>query len=287
MLAIANINGMSIDRRVCGVSCLLLMQLVGCAAQPVNPSFPVTMEDARVAWSVMEDHPIALTRPVVVLGGIYDPGFAAGAIARRIKEIAGPDAPIVHVGFLDTGSFDRSAAKVLEAVDRAFPSVIPTQTTEVDVIGVSMGGLVARYAASEMYRADSGRRLSVRTLYTISSPHTGAKLAWVPTFDKRVIDMRGDSEFLQQLNAEARNYELVAYARLGDQVVGENNAAPPGMTPRWIVARHGLSHVSAYSDTRILADIARRLRGETPLSTDPPAPLPSKQSADGEARSDD
>lgn len=222
----------------------------------------------------MEDQPKALVRPVVVLGGIYDPGIAASHVARKLREIAGEDAPIVHLGFLDTGTFDGSADKVVEALNERFPSCDPHQTIDVDVIGFSMGGLVARYASSDEYAAKGRQRLRIVRLFTVSSPHQGANLAWVPTFDARVIDMRRNSAFLARLNAEPINYELFAYARLGDLVVGETNAAPTGTTPWWLSKHHGLSHASAYSDSRILADIARRLRGEMSFSTYPPAPLP-------------
>jgi hypothetical protein len=259
---------------IIGGACLL----AGCAA-PVNPSFPLTMADAKVVWSAMEDDPRALARPVVILGGIYDPGLAASHVAKKLHEIAGDDAPIVHVGFLDTESFDRCAAKVIDEVNERFASVNPARTIELDVIGFSMGGLVARYAASDAYAARSGRRLAIARLFTVSSPHQGAKLAWVPTFDRRIIDMRADSDFLHRLNAEPRGYELVAYARLHDQVVGEDNAAPPGETAWWLSKHFGLSHATAYSDMRILADIARRLRDEHPFTSEPAWPLPIDQAS--------
>jgi hypothetical protein len=255
---------------------LLIACLAGCSASVVNPSFPLTLADAKIAWCAMKDQPKALERPVIVLGGIYDPGIAAAHVADEIREIAGDDAPVLHIGFLDTGSFDRSARKVIEAVDKRFPSNDPNRTVEVDVVGFSMGGLVGRYAASDMYAASTGRRLQVKRIFTISSPHRGAKLAWVPTMDRRVIDMRADSDFIERLNAEPRSYELFAYARLGDEVVGEDNAAPLGQTPWWLSKHTGFSHASAYSDTRIMADIARRLRGEEPFAREPAASLPKR-----------
>ena len=98
----------------------------------------------------------------------------------------------------------------------------------------------------------------------------------VPTFDQRVIDMRSGSEFLDRLNAAPRRYELIPYARLGDMVVGEENAAPPGETAWWLAKSGGPAHMLAATDARILADIARRLRGEEPLTISPAAPLPPK-----------
>jgi pimeloyl-ACP methyl ester carboxylesterase len=150
-------------------------------------------------------------------------------------------------------------------------------TVEVDVIGFSMGGLVARHAA----RPNSlGKRLNIRRLFTISSPHRGARLASLPTVDQRMIDMRPGSAFLADLNSHLSeaDYELLAYTRLGDMIVGPENAAPPGMSPWWVAnASFSLAHISAGADPRILADIARRLRNEPPFTTTPASPLPGEE----------
>jgi len=255
---------------------VILLLLAGCA-RPTNPSFPLTSAAAKVAWSAMEDDPKPLARPIVVLGGIYDPGWAAASVENNLQKIAADtdDRNIIHVGFLDTLSFDGAAEKVIKAVDSRFPNAHAdaSHTIEVDVIGFSMGGLVARYAASDMHFDKAGRRLRIHRLFTVSSPHQGAKLAWVPVPDSRISDMRSGSEFLEQLNAEQPDYEIIAYARLGDEVVGERNAALPGDTPYWL-SKQVFSHASAYSDTRILADIGRRLRDEQPFTRSPPAALP-------------
>ena len=246
----------------------------GCT-HPVNPSFPLTSADAKIAWSAMREQPRPLQRPIVVLGGIYDPGLAAAKVENSLHEIVceADHDRIVHLGFLDTLSFNGAANKAIEVVDQHFTSNDSSQTIEVDVIGFSMGGLVARYAASEAYFTESGRRLRIHRLFTVSSPHMGAKLAWIPMPDSRVSDMRRGSEFLERLNHEPCDYEIIAYARLGDAVVGEENAAPPGQRPYWL-SKQVVSHASAYSDKRILADIARRLREEQPFTREPAAALP-------------
>jgi hypothetical protein len=175
----------------CSVLFLALATAFAGCAQQTNPSFPVSSADAKVAWSAMKESPKPLQRPVLVLGGIYDPGLAAASVERSLQQILcnADDEKIVHVGFLDTGSFDRAARKAIEAVDKRFASDDPECTVEVDVIGFSMGGLVARYAASDAYAAKAGRRLRVHRVFTVSSPHQGAKLAWVPMPDSRVSDM--------------------------------------------------------------------------------------------------
>jgi hypothetical protein len=77
------------------------------------------------------------------------------------------------------------------------------------------------------------------------------------------------------LNAQPIPYPLYTYVRLGDKQVGEANAAPAGMTPWWVSNEDwDDAHGDARHDPRILADIARRLRGESPLALNPPALFP-------------
>ncbi len=147
--------------------------------------------------------------------------------------------------------------------------------TEVDVVAISMGGLVARYAATPGDQDTAP--LAIRRLFTLASPHRGARLARYLHPDPRTRDMRAGSGFLARLD-EARDecdYELVPYGRLGDWIVGVENAAPPCTSPWWV---SNLPFQDAHSDIardpRLLADIARRLRGERPWTTEPPSPLP-------------
>jgi len=252
-----------------------LTAFTGCGPQIVNPSVPVTLTEARDAWKDMRESPKPLERPLVVLGGLFDPGVAARGMERRLRAISqGKKTPIIHVGFSDTDSFDKSADKVIRHVNRAFEAENSWLTTEVDVVAFSMGGVVARYAASDLYATQSGHRLNINRLFTVSSPHCGARLAWLPLFDGRVNDMQTDSRFLHDLNAEACSYEIIPYTRLGDEVVGESNTAPPGQTPWWVATSDFWSHMYAYRDPCILADIGRRLRGEPTFTVDPPTPLP-------------
>jgi hypothetical protein len=47
------------------------------------------------------------------------------------------------------------------------------------------------------------------------------------------------------------------------------------MTPIWVPnLLLEDSHLTAFSDPRIIGDIARRLRGETPFTSEPAEPLP-------------
>ena len=51
------------------------------------------------------------------------------------------------------------------------------ETVEVDVIGMSLGGVVAVWSSLE--DAGLGKRLKIRNLYTISSPLSGSNFASV------------------------------------------------------------------------------------------------------------
>jgi hypothetical protein len=294
---------------------------LGCAKQPPNPSFNVSNDDAKAALREMSRDAKPLPRPLVVLGGLQDPGIAVSVLCDDFRRLSGDDPRVIGVSFFFGGNFDNCRKRVIDAVDEAFPSDDPVWTTEVDVVAVSMGGLVARYAAvapasekagasaasdqtttatraeTETTNAPDGapaRRLRIARLFTISSPHRGAALAYLPTLNPLQIDMRAGSKFLRRLDAcdglavtdadaslahtrPATGYELIPYVRLNDMIVGESNAAPTGWTPRWVPAEPFQdSHLFAIADPRIVADIARRLRGEPPLTTDPPAPLPAQ-----------
>lgn len=244
----------------------LLLWLVGlcaCASDaPQNPSLPLDRSAARAALASMERAPVRLTRPVLVLAGYLDPGMFAEELARRLREATG-DPRVYTIAFLDCLTFDACRARVLAVAQRL-------DLGEVDAVGVSMGGLVARHAAAP--HVDAPGRLKVARLFTIATPHRGARWAQLPTLHPCQLAMRAGSPFLQRLDAQPRRFPLYCYVVRRDLVVGEANAAPPGQRAWWVAASLGPTHYGAQGDDRIVADIARRLRGEAPFATEPPAP---------------
>ncbi len=247
--------------------------LTGCASGPVNPSFNISVADARADLARMRSDARHAPRPIVIIGGYCDPGVVGFAVARSLRACFTDDIRIVSFQPAAILSMDTARERLVDKVQAAFPTDDPAATAEVDVVAVSMGGLVARHAALPR---DGQRRLRIATLYTLSSPHRGAQTAVVPTFEPRVADMRAGSEFLTRLDAAPRDYAIVPYGRLGDFIVGVENTAPPGQIIRWVpTPALQTAHIQVYSDERILADIVRRMRGEKPFSTDPAAPLPS------------
>lgn len=262
---------------------LLVVALTGCAPRPVNPSFSVPSADAKQFVREMRADPLTLDRPVVACAGWADPGFASSYWTGQLRRaFADADDRTLGVHFARRYTFDGCRDRLIAAVDRAFPTDDPDWTTEVDVVAFSMGGLVARYAAAEPAAVDPARpttrrRLKIRRLFTISTPHRGATMARVPTLERRVVGMRAGSPFLARLDGAwpGRRYRCVAYTRLNDPIVGTAHTAPPGTTPYWVAAPPlARSHQKAYRDPRIVADILCRLRGDTPLTAEISTPLP-------------
>jgi pimeloyl-ACP methyl ester carboxylesterase len=256
--------------------------LAACALKaPVNPSFSISAKEARGALREMRRAPKRLERPLIVLGGYLDPGIGPWWTARRLRELT-RDRRVLAVDVGTCASFAACRKRLIDEVERAFPISDPEWTAEVDALAISMGGLVARDAAASA--PDDGdettppaKRLKLKRLFSISTPHRGARLASMPCFLEVHRDMRPGSEFLKRLEAAyaEKDYAVFPYVRLGDSIVGPENAAPRGEHPIWVSNPFFQpAHIGAALDSRIFADLVRRLRGEEPFANDPRSPLP-------------
>ncbi len=255
---------------------LVLLPACGYTAGPKNELFEITRADARGEFARMRANPVELKRPVVILNGYRGPGYAVQPFLRRMAALTSADRRDWHaVNYTEVGSIERAAEIAANAVDARWPSGDPDETIEVDVIGISMGGLVAREAAlPPEARGRGGKRLRIARLYTIGTPHRGATMAERLAIVNPGLQMTPGSAYLASLDealAEA-DYELIAYAQLNDTWVGDQNTAPPGHDPIWAPGTPILSHFRMTGNRLIVADIARRLRGESPLAE--PSPVP-------------
>jgi hypothetical protein len=265
-----------LPRRLALVATGLLGLLAsGCASGPVNPSVPLDRQAASAELRSMAADRRPLARPVLVLGGYLDPGPMVGTTAMMMRRCVSNPAWVVPITTTGCGSFEASCAHVRRTLARRLGLESGT-TIEVDVVGISMGGLVGRSLRLPATTDDGGPTIVLDRLFTISTPHQGAAMASLPAMDPIARAMRPDSDFLAGLDAEApADDRTFAYARLGDRIVGTERCAPPGRGVWWVATpAFSLAHIDAHRDPRVLADILRRLRGETPYATDPPAPLP-------------
>ena len=261
--------------RILSTGCLLIC-FVGCAEQPINPSFPVTTPQARAKIHLMRTDPQPLERPLVVVGGFLDPNIRAPLTAHFFSGLT-RSAKIIPVSLAFCGSFEDCRATIIAAVDKNCPSTDNQWTSEVDVVGMSLGGLASRYAAAPDRLNNSSRRLRIARLFSVSSPQNGATLAQIISLCEFHHDMQPGSQFLQTLasNDAQAGYKLYPYVLLHDEIVGAKYSAPPGVNPWWAANPPLISpHLAAMIDDRILADIALRLRGEPPFTRDPAAALP-------------
>lgn len=260
--------------------------LQGCIALPEqNMTLGLTRPAAAAEAERMRREHVGLERPVVILNGYRGLPTLTARVASILTDMTSGDrGDFYTISYWWTTDLDAIAAEVVRQVDERWPCDDPQRTTEVDVVAISMGGLVARWAAmppEERVRASGGtgfdseqskpvargKRLRIARLFTMGSPHRGAKLAETISPDRATHDMQGGSDFLKALDRglESADYELVCYAQTGDTLVGATRTAPAGREPIWGSGTLIFSHFTTHENPLFLADIARRLRGEAPL----------------------
>jgi pimeloyl-ACP methyl ester carboxylesterase len=213
---------------------------------------------ARADLVRMRREPRPLARPVVILNGYHAWAGVAASLRRVLVSLTSQRArDVLDVSYFTKGSFP--------VVRRCALDEIGSQIgfdTELDLVGISMGGLVARLLCTPDH-SDS-RLLHAHRIFTIASPHRGANLARKVHPNQTSRDMRPGAEFITRLNTRV-DPRLRCYAQNNDRIVGATNTAPPGSEPFWMPGTRLMSHFTSQQHPVILADIARHLRGEEPL----------------------
>lgn len=230
-----------------------------------NPDFQPPDRGLKAEWRRMRERPVGLARPLLVLAGWRAVRWPAAMLARSLAElVGGPADRVAAMAFPLSFSFGSAVPRVAKLVESRWPSNDPEETSQIDVVAISMGGLIARGAA---IGTQGGKRLRIARLFTLGTPHRGARMARFIRPDACVRDMLPGSSFLAQLDQglPGAAYELVCYARLRDSWVGATRSAPHGREPIWTPGPLLLSHQTISADPLIRTDIARRLRGEEPM----------------------
>ncbi|MCC6971690.1 MAG: hypothetical protein IT434_15875 [Phycisphaerales bacterium] len=249
----------------------------GTAHRSTNPCFDVSDDALRAARRSLAESPANLPRPLVVLAGWRSPPMPDGGVLARLGPMIPGARDTLSITYASLWTIESAARRVVARVQERFPQAGTSDTTEVDVIAISMGGLVARLAASDAF-AKSQRRLRIARLFTLATPHRGARLASLIRPDPAAAAMRPGSEFLRSLDDDLARatFDLTCYAQLRDWWVGARNTSPPGRVPIWCEPRGAfgrwLSHFAINFNPRVLTDGALRLRGMTPLSREGAAP---------------
>lgn len=209
--------------------------------------------------------PVTLPRPVIILDGWHSPAFTVYGLARRLRRLTGSTQPTVSwITYPFAWSVDAAETRARRVLDRW-----GLLDREVDIIGFSMGGIVARMLAHGIAGRDGELRrppLRVRRMFTLASPHRGAHLAAMVRPDIAARQLAAGSTLLRALDVAlpSRAYDLTCYRITKDWMVGPGNTAPEGVPMvsvdpwNWFSQRFG--HFSVAYSPQLVLDLARRLR---------------------------
>ena len=242
----------------------LTLALGGCT-YTTGPSkeYPLESEQIKAAVERMEADPKGVDRPVVVIDGWTMIGGGPTIRNQMIRLTGGTEEEIInHSYLLIFSTLESNASKIIDIVEERWPSDDPEWTTEVDVIGYSMGGVIGRVAAMPPRDEKKQRkRLKVKSLYTISAPHNGVGwwLGWIFIDEmsfKTSLYAGGYRQWLDEGISDC-GYDLICYGQGNDWICGWNTA-PKGWNPVRSTGTILFSHTTSYGNFRALADIAAR-----------------------------
>jgi pimeloyl-ACP methyl ester carboxylesterase len=209
-----------------------------------------SVRDARDALRRWARSPSPLPRTVLLLGGWMVPSWWTIDLDRALRACVS-SGNIFRLGCPVLYDIPTLAARLAERF-KLEPSL--------DVIGVSMGGMVAREAA----RAHRSPRLQVERLYALASPHGGARsIAWlVPHHQARAL-VRG-SHFLRELNADpsSHSFHIETFSLRGDSLVSTASAhAVPGVHHDWRNNTLLPAHSWVHRDPRVIMTVVGKILG--------------------------
>ena len=187
------------------------------------------------------------SNPILLIHGITDTSYKMRKIASHLYDMGLQ----VHTIDLTPNNGDSKleilAEQVADLVSRTFAPHQP-----IDIIGFSMGGLVARYYIQRLGGLDR-----VQRFITLSSPHRGTLAAY---FSERpgCVQMRPDSKFLQDLDRDVRvlrhlnftsmwtPFDLIILPASSSQLgIGTEIMCPVAAHPLMVFDRRCLAAISA------------------------------------------
>ncbi|WP_013324487.1 esterase/lipase family protein [Gloeothece verrucosa] len=130
--------------------------------------------------------------PVLLIHGITDTIAKFNVMTAYLRQLGWEVHSINLIPNTGWIGLDQLAQQVADYIEKTFH---PSQP--IDLIGFSMGGLVTRY-----YLQRLGGINRVQRYINISAPNNGTLLAYGLPF-KGVMQMRPDSQFLQELNNDS------------------------------------------------------------------------------------
>lgn len=141
--------------------------------------------------------------PVVLIHGIFRKAYVFNRMAKYLKERGWDVHRFDIVPNTSIVGLDRLAQQIKTYVDQTFAPDQP-----IDLIGLSMGGLISRYYVQRLGGLDK-----IQRFITIASPHHGTYMAYLLPFIGSV-QMRPGSDFLADLNGDVQQLEQVNFSSL-------------------------------------------------------------------------
>jgi hypothetical protein len=198
--------------------------------------------------------------PVLLLHGFVDNRSAFAVLRRSLHQHGWPQVQALNYSPL-IGDLRTAAEMLGRHVEEVCAQ---TGRRRVDVVGHSLGGLIARYYVQRL-----GGDLRVRTLVTLGTPHAGTRA--VPALAPHPIirQMRPGSEVLNELAGPAPGCRtrFVAFWSDLDQLMIPVEAAQlihPDL-PAENVQVSGVGHLALPVHGTVVAEIRRALAGAGPL----------------------
>ncbi|GAA2414127.1 alpha/beta fold hydrolase [Streptomyces glaucosporus] len=132
--------------------------------------------------------------PVLLLHGFIDNRSAFTLLRRSLARNGWRNVHALNYSPL-TCDIRRAAERLAECVDEIRKA---TGRHRIDIVGHSMGGLIARYYVQRM-----GGDTRVRTLVTLGTPHSGTRVAPLMSAHPIVRQLRPGSDVIKELAAPA------------------------------------------------------------------------------------
>ena len=195
-----------------------------------------------------------MPRPVLLVPGFLDGPGSFRALARHLRHEGLDARPIRLTPRLATCSLHHFAQQLAAEVERAAPEA----SSEVDLVGFSMGGIVSR-----LYVQRHGGAPRVRRLVTLASPHAGSHVARIMP-QEAAREMRPGSALLADLARDAA--EAVASVDVTALWTPYDLTVLPGASGDWRVGASErmpvLAHRLMLHDRRVMERVTEVLRDE-------------------------
>ncbi|MBW1807964.1 MAG: alpha/beta fold hydrolase [Deltaproteobacteria bacterium] len=188
--------------------------------------------------------------PVVILTGFFESPLTMLLLRSRLEHALGVPVRVLRPKNYFAG-LQTQAADYREQIEEFCEE---TSAKQVDLVGHSMGGLIARYLIER-----SGYLDRIRTIITIGTPHLGSALCRLAP-GRSLRQMRRGSAFLEELNSGSTLQEVrvIGICSTHDNLVIPWNCALSPRGDNFIIRYQG--HVTLILSGEVARIVIRELR---------------------------